>query len=324
MPNKDFYYRFEEKNRGSRDLIKERLKVYLPFILKCKEAHKDCLALDIGCGRGEWLELMADNGVRAKGIDLDDGMLGPCRERGFDVEKADALEALRKMPDDSLSIVSGFHIAEHLPFDILLQVVHEAKRVLKPAGLLILETPNPENLCVGACNFYIDSTHNHPLPPPLLSFLPEYEGFFRVKILRLQEDKSLAQAKNLSLFNAIAGASPDYSIVAQKEASQEILSSFGDLFEKNFGITMHELCQKYDAGQEQRAAQQESIFAEQERRIAEQECRIAEQNATLVAQTQRIDALQKKLDETYNLLVNTRHRTLYGALAWLFRKVFRR
>ena len=294
MPDKDFYYRFEEKYRGSRELIKERLKVYLPFVLQCKSVHNECRILDIGCGRGEWLELMTQNGVDAKGIDLDEDMLGPCRELGLNVEKADALETLKSMSDNSLSIVSGFHIAEHLPFEILFQVVHEAKRVLKPAGFLILETPNPENLCVGACNFYMDSTHVRPLPPPLLSFLPEYEGYYRVKILRLQEDKLLAQAKELSLFHAITGASPDYSVVAQKEADSEIVASFDGLFEKNYGISMHELCSKYETNQDQRID-----------RIAD---KIAELNA--------------RLEATHALVLNTRHRTLYGALAWLWHKIF--
>jgi len=366
MLNKDFYYKFEEKYRGSRNLIKERLKVYLPFVLKCKETHGVCSALDIGCGRGEWLELMTDNSVDAKGIDLDEGMLAPCRELGLNVELADALETLRSMPDSSLSIVTGFHIAEHLPFDILVQVVHEAKRVLKPAGLLILETPNPEDLCVGACNFYTDSTHIRPLPPTLLSFLPEYEGYCRVKILRLQEDKSLRGIKDISLFHAITGASPDYSIVAQKEDEIERLKSFDSLFGNEYGLTMHELCESYDkmarsriaeqetcivqqetrivqqetrivqqetrivqqetriAQQETRIVQQETRIAQQETRIAQQETRIAQQDAALAARAQEIRALQKKLDDTYNLLVNTRHRTLYGALAWLWHKVFKR
>ena len=155
------------------------------------------------------------------------------------------------------------------------------------------------------------------LANPLLSFLPEYEGYCRVKILRLQEDTSLAQAMNVSLFHAITGSSPDYSIVAQKDAVQEILSSFDSLFEKNFGITMYELCSKHDDYLERRLSSQECSIVEQNQRLAQQD-------AALAARAQEICALQKKLDDTYNLLWNTRRRTLYGVCEFLWQKFFKK
>ena len=80
MPKEDFYFAFEAKYRGSRELIKNRQKVYLPFIDQLKSLYADCSAFDIGCGRGEWLELLAENNVLARGVDLDDDMVSACQE----------------------------------------------------------------------------------------------------------------------------------------------------------------------------------------------------------------------------------------------------
>jgi len=141
--------------------------------------------------------------------------------------------------------VSGFHIAEHLPFQVLKKVVREAKRVLVPGGLLILETPNPENISVGTSSFYLDPTHERPIPPELLSFLPEFYGFKRHKVLRLQESAQLHYEMNPRLMHVLAGASPDYAVVAQSDGSASLLESLDPLFEKSYGLTLHDLAEKF-------------------------------------------------------------------------------
>ncbi|MDX5935070.1 methyltransferase domain-containing protein [Acidithiobacillus thiooxidans] len=176
MADPDFYRAFEDRYRGSRALIKSRVKVYLPFLYPLKALYPDTPVLDLGCGRGEWLELLGEEGFTAYGVDQDAGMLSACTELGLSVEQGDALEALRNLPDASQMVVSGFHIAEHVPFPILYEMVRETLRVLKPAGLLILETPNAENLVVGSSSFYLDPTHQRPLLPLLLSFLTPARG----------------------------------------------------------------------------------------------------------------------------------------------------
>ena len=123
--------------------------------------------------------LLTEAGFNARGVDLDDEMLSPCRDRGLSVSVGDALSCLRDLPDASQVVVSGFHLVEHIPFSDLQMLIQEAMRVLKPAGLLILETPNPENLVVGTCSFYLDPTYPRPIPPGLLEFLPEVQGFVR-------------------------------------------------------------------------------------------------------------------------------------------------
>jgi O-antigen chain-terminating methyltransferase len=241
-----FYRAFEDKYRGSRELIKSRLRVYLPFLIAMKESLEESKALDVGCGRGEWLEVLKEEGIEAVGIDLDDDMLEACRQRGLTVETAEAVSYIKSLPDESFTLISGFHFAEHLPFADLQAFVQEALRVLKPAGLLILETPNPENIMVGTTNFYLDPTHNHPLPPDLLSFLPEYYGFYRTQILRLQERKEVLEAPETSLYHVLSEVSPDYSIVAQKRGHQDRLDQFTSAFKTKYGLTLGELSTRYD------------------------------------------------------------------------------
>lgn len=159
-----FYRAFEDRHRGSRELILGRLEVYLPFIETLKAWHTPCTALDLGCGRGEWLQLLQNNGVQARGVDLDEGMLQACHELNLQAEQGDAIAALQALPDNSLSVVSGFHIVEHIEFSQVQQIAEEALRVLKPGGLLILETPNAENLVVGTHNFYLGNPHQAGAP----------------------------------------------------------------------------------------------------------------------------------------------------------------
>lgn len=242
----NFYRSFEERYRGSRELIKSRLQVYIPFVDHCLELYEDCAAIDLGCGRGEWLELMKEKGLQVYGIDLDEGMLSACKERNLPAIQKDALQALKELPNESQVIVSGFHIAEHLPFDVLQNVVQEALRVLKPGGLLILETPNPENIQVGSMSFYSDPSHLRPLPPTLLSFLPEFYGFARTKILRLQKLHELLQQQSIKLQDVLTGVSPDYSVVAQKKAKESRLKLFDDVFSKTYGVTLEDLSNAYN------------------------------------------------------------------------------
>ncbi len=241
-----FYRAFEERLRGSRELILLRLQVYRPCLNTLLDLFDRPAALDIGCGRGEWLELLAGLGFDPEGIDLDDGMLAACRERGMAVETGDGVARLAGMADQSLALVSAFHVVEHLPFDRLQILVKEALRVLQPGGLLILETPNPENPVVGANSFYLDPTHNKPLPPGLLGFLPEFYGFHRTLIMRLQEEKGIRSDPCPTLTHVFFSASPDYAVVAQKTAEPEILVKMDPVFQQSWGIDLNTLTMRYD------------------------------------------------------------------------------
>ena len=250
-----FYRGFEDRYRGSRELISQRLEAYLPFLAPLKDLYTDYPILDLGCGRGEWLELLMREGYAPMGVDLDEGMLEACRASGLPARNIDAISALRELPDASQVAVTGFHIAEHLPFEVLQELVAQALRVLRPAGLLILETPNAESLVVGTNSFYLDPTHERPLPSLLLSFLAEYSGFARAKIVRLQEPAELHdQSRRLGVLDVLTGTSPDYAIVAQKQAAPESLTAFEEAFEAAYGMALDQLAARYDHALEHRLA----------------------------------------------------------------------
>jgi O-antigen chain-terminating methyltransferase len=177
-----FYFSLEEALRGTPEQIKEETKVYLPYLQKAGIASD---ILDVGCGRGEWLQLLRESGFQARGIDQNPIAVQHCRELSLDVVESEARAYLRSLPDESLSTITAFHFAEHLAFEALVTFLDEAGRTLRPGGLLILETPNPENLLVGSCNFYLDPTHKNPIPIPTMTILLDSRGFRCQEILRL-------------------------------------------------------------------------------------------------------------------------------------------
>lgn len=245
----NFYRDFEDIHRGDRQDIMRRLQVYLPFVRAVVQSHANVLCLDLGCGRGEWLQLLTEQSIPARGVDLDPGMLQVARSKGLNVSQDDAVKVLQDLPDSSVSVVSAFHLVEHLAFQDLQTLILHAQRVLVPGGLLILETPNPDNLQVATCNFHLDPSHLKPLPSALLAFMTQHAGFFRSKILGLQESPSLRFQDELQLQDVLSGASPDYAVVAQKHSSTGDFDSLAHLFNRHFGISTAELAQAYSAQQ---------------------------------------------------------------------------
>ena len=216
------YVTFEDKFRGTRGEIRERLRVYLDILRAAGAGSEEQPVLDIGCGRGEWLELLRDEGLAGRGVDLNDTLAHQCRERGLAVETGDAIAHLRSLPEASLGAVTGFHIIEHLPMETQLELYGEAVRVLRPGGVAIFETPNPQNLLVGACNFYADPTHKRPLYPETQKFFLEYRGFSRVELkflhphepgARLPEDEAPELAARL---NDLLACARDYAVIGYR------------------------------------------------------------------------------------------------------------
>lgn len=313
VPGTDTFYRdFEDQHRGSRELIKQRLRVYLPFIRPLAVLYPTLPVLDVGCGRGEWLELLCEQAMAAHGVDTDEGMLAACRERGLSVTHGDAIKHLASLDSHSLLAVTGFHIAEHLPFDVLQALLAQARRVLVPGGLLVLETPNPENLLVGAANFYIDPTHQRPLPSQLLVFLAEHQGLAPVKLLRLQEEPRLAQNGPVGLYDVLANVSPDYAIVAQapqapaapfvndapsaapSQAELAAARQLAQAFARDAGVSLHTLASRYD---EQAQAQAEQLSTQVQQLSAR-----AEQHSTQVQQlsqqlSQQVSQLRTEVEQ---------------------------
>src|ERR1051325_1245992 len=151
------YAALEDRFRGTRDEIKERFEVYLPYV-------KDLApVIDLGCGRGEWLEILSAAGIEARGVDTNLVQLEKCRARGLNVSEEDFLAHLQTLDDASVGAITGFHVVEHVPLKVLVTLLNEALRVMRPGGVVIFETPNPENVLVGRNYFYMDPTHRPPL-----------------------------------------------------------------------------------------------------------------------------------------------------------------
>ena len=211
------YVEFEDKFRGTRADIKQRMEVYLPYLLTLPFKKEQIEILDVGCGRGEWLELLKENNYHAKGIDLNAIMVSLSQGFDLDTKKIDVIEHLKLLEDESLSMITGFHIIEHLPFDILMSMYQECYRVLKKGGMIIFETPNPENLLVSAHYFYTDPTHINPLVPATTQFLVEYNGFRDIEVKRLHK---YSQYNTISMENEFLekhfNNEMDYSVIGYK------------------------------------------------------------------------------------------------------------
>jgi SAM-dependent methyltransferase len=160
-----------ESFRGSEEEIQHRLDRYLPDLKRAAPV------LDLGCGRGELLLLLREAGVEAKGIESDSAIAEGARRRGLDVVEGDVLEVLRDQESESQGAVTAIHLFEHLTPALLVEVLSEIRRVLRPAGLLIAECPNPHTVRVGASLYWQDPTHQRPLLPETLELMLRAAGF---------------------------------------------------------------------------------------------------------------------------------------------------
>lgn len=171
--------------RGSREEIKNRLRVYLASAQEAFQAAAPAPALDLGCGRGEWLEVLAKAGIPARGYDWNRELVNGCGELGLNAAEGAIPQVLRTLPDESCSIISAFHLVEHISFQDLLELIDQTVRLLKTGGIAIFETPDPKNLLVSSNNFYLDPTHHHPIPSELLAFLVESRGLCEPRVIPL-------------------------------------------------------------------------------------------------------------------------------------------
>ena len=241
--NDPFYESFQHYFRGSKAEITSRLEVYKRY-LEPILLEGEVSLVDLGCGRGEWLELTKTWGFKPTGFDTDEGMLQHCRAMNLDVQNCDALSALKNYPDGSVAVISSFHLVEHLEFHDLRDLFNECVRVLAKDGILILETPNPEHPRVMGETFWLDPTHTRPLPPGFLSFLARYHGLHLHEIIRLNEKHSVNQHPNLhDVFNM---TSPDFALIAVKTKNEKISKKFEDLFNLKVGTNFDHQIKQFD------------------------------------------------------------------------------
>ena len=173
------YARFAERFRGAEEYVKARQQIYRADFTG---RHN---VLDIGCGRGEFLHMMRELGVPARGIDLSPESVALCRQNGFAAEVADLFTYLSQEPEGSFDGIFCSQVVEHLPPERLPEMIKLAASRLSPGGLIAIETPNPECLAIFATHFYLDPTHTRPIPHPLLMFYLEEFGVGGIEVRRL-------------------------------------------------------------------------------------------------------------------------------------------
>jgi SAM-dependent methyltransferase len=193
------YLAFEDRFRGSREDIRARLESYLPFF----EGASD--VLDVGCGRGEFLELLGRAGVTARGIDQNHEMVETCRESGLDVTEADAVSYLSSVPDESLGGLFAAQVVEHLQPGYLLAFLELAFHKLRPGSRIVLETLNPSCWVAFFESYIRDITHVWPLHPETLQFLVVASGFTSADV---EYRSPVAEADKLQPVTVTAAVGP--------------------------------------------------------------------------------------------------------------------
>jgi O-antigen chain-terminating methyltransferase len=171
------YLLFENRHRGPEKQIQSKLRTYLPYFTQARAV------LDIGCGRGEFLELLRDAGIAARGVELNPEMVNLAREKGLDVVRGDGLEYLQGLPEGELGGIFLSQVIEHLGPENLRDLVRTAFLKLAPGGVLLAETVNPQCLTTFSGAFYVDLSHQKPIHPEAARFLWESLGFTRVDLV---------------------------------------------------------------------------------------------------------------------------------------------
>jgi len=222
------YRSFEDRHRGDFEDIRKLLSVYLPYFRGSRRV------LDVGCGRGEFLRILRDEGIEAYGVDSDETMVEAAHEEGLEVVLDDAVAHLRSLDMGAIDAIFCSQVAEHLQTWELMALLEVAHRKLAPGGVIVFETPNPECLFIFHSFFYVDLTHIRPIHPEAMRWAFETSGFTDVRIDRvlplpddvrleevpvdLHDDPTwLRMATNVVRLNALLYGPQHYVAVGYKE-----------------------------------------------------------------------------------------------------------
>ena len=218
------YVAFEQRFRGDPEEIRNRLAGYV------KQFEGRGPVAELGCGRGEFLELLQQAGVEARGVDDNAEMVRVCRERGLGVEEGDLLSYLNGLAEESLGGIFAAQVVEHLPPPALRAALEASYRALRKGGRIVLETVNTKSVVALVESFYRDLSHQKPLHPETLDFLLRACGFRdvtieyrnpvseRAKLLSIPADDATARTlnENFRKLNAFLFGDQDYAAIAVK------------------------------------------------------------------------------------------------------------
>lgn len=200
------YFLFENRHRGSQEEIKKRQEVYLPVFKRSDNI------LDIGCGRGEFIELLQKEGIKATGIDLNEDMVHICKKKNLNVKQKDAITYLNSLKDESLGGIFASHIIEHLNIDLLIEFVKLCYTKLKKEAYIVFETPNPQSIITSAINFYLDFSHIKHVHPEAIKFLLESNGFVDINLKYLSPFPDELKLQPIQKYNQSEAASTNLPI----------------------------------------------------------------------------------------------------------------
>ena len=247
--NKDeFYLSFENKFRGTREDIINSLSNYDGSLNYCCNKFDLPKLLDIGCGRGEWLQKVKELGLDATGIEMNPRMVQACRDLKLEVLEGDAISLMNSFEGETFALISIFHVVEHLQSDYLDELLSQCKRLLSSEGLLIIETPSIDNLIVSSNRFYLDSTHITHINADQITFRLENLGFKSSRPYFINSGP-LSNADNMNLTKVFNGISQDLCIISSlSDFLNDDLSKSKLMIEKSFelGLTTLKAASEFD------------------------------------------------------------------------------
>lgn len=218
---------FADAFRGSQDDLRTRYKDLAGLLAGVGSV------VDIGCGRGEFVELLLAEGVEASGVEIDPALVSAGRANGLDIVEGDAVGWLRRQSDRSIDAITMIQVIEHLSSQEVLDFVQFAALKLRRDGVLVVETVNPQSLYVYAHPFYLDPTHTQPIHPSYLIFLLEKIGFTEVRVEwrspppaddvleplpegGLDDEVRRAHNENVRRLNQLLFGPQDYAVIARR------------------------------------------------------------------------------------------------------------
>ncbi len=313
---KENYIEFENQFRGSRESILERLDQYKEALTYVKEEYPNAKTLDLGCGRGEWLEKCKQYELSAQGIDASISMIKYCKNEGLNACKGNIFKIMPHLKSNSYSLITAFHIIEHLENNKIAKLLIEAKRLLKENGILIIEMPSIDNIYVSTESFYLDETHINKIHPQLLIYKLGLHGFrsselnhingeaveeqthlMKQLFYKVGQDISIVASKQASLPKIKSGKPITYSIIKYPE-KRAIITEMDINFEKNISL-LHQVSQQVKEESKKREEQLQFQADHLQNRINEQADHL--QNKI----NEQADHLQCKINELIIKLEST-------------------
>ena len=294
----DSYVDFENEFRGDTESILSQFSKYDALINLIIKDIDNPILVDIGSGRGEWLQKWSNKIDDCSGIENDPDMIAICREKDLNIIDGDALTILQTLPSNSVSILSMFHMIEHVDHEKSKIILSECCRVLSDEGIFIIETPSIDNLIVSTNTFYLDQTHISHINPDALKFSMKTIGFKEVNDFYINGGP-MKNEKHSKLTRIMNGVAQDLLIVATKSFSKSKLIFFDDVtWQKNLNQapkTM-EACVQFDLLNEKVISDNQKVISDNQKIILDNQSEITDLKNLLKDQFKAFEELNNQVN----------------------------